>query len=334
MKKNLIYHRLKHMMQNESGSAIVIVAVAFVVILSLAALTIDIGLAYLQSGRLQKAADAAVYSAGRMLPVAQDDISLINAIQDSAIYYAQQNGFSDLTRGDVVLSGLSRGRYTALKVTASKSFEMNFAKVIGVNTLVLTKDAQVSLSPTARAKGVTPLGISRSTLEDYIENGTISHITLKYGSGGSTNGFFGALDLDGTGGGASDYRLWLAYGYPGEVCIGDVLLKENGNMVGPTYSGFSTRYNGCTHFGALTGGEGCTADHFDPECPRVAKVVVYSNNIFTVTVKGFAAFVLEAQSETGYITGSFLNMETAGQASGEGTGTTADYGLYSIKLTE
>jgi Flp pilus assembly protein TadG len=323
------------MRDNEDGSIIVIVALVMTVLLGMAALSLDIGSAYLQAGQLQKALDAAVYSVGRQLPVNINDEEAQNAIKDSAISYAALNGLEGLTRDDVFLEGVVSGTCTEIKVEATKTVNLNFARVLGFSNLDFTRSAKARLSPLSKATGVAPLGVTKSELQTRIENGDLTHVVLKYGTGGGTQSSFGALDLDGKGGGASDYRLWLTHGYPGEICVGDILIEESGNMVGPTYQGFSARYDACTHYDAQIGGEGCTSEHYDPTCPRIIKCVVYTPWFFkTVVVEGFAAFLLESQTNDGYITGTFLNMVTPGTTSGEGLEVSHYYGLSNLMLTE
>ncbi|MDD2211514.1 MAG: Tad domain-containing protein [Syntrophaceticus schinkii] len=319
----------------EEGSIIVIVALTMTILLGMAALSLDIGCAYLQAGQLQKAVDAAVYSVGRQLPVNVNDEEAQNAIKDSAISYAALNGVEGLNREDVLLEGVVSGFCTEIKVEAAQTVNLNFARVLGLSTLDFTRSARAKLSPLSKATSVAPLGVINSELQTRIENGDLRHIVLKYGSGGGTQSSFGALDLDGKGGGASDYRLWLSYGYPGEVCVGDILIEESGNIVGPTYQGFSARYDACTHYNAQNGGEGCIAEHYDPTCPRIVKVVVYtSGDSKTVTVEGFAAFLLEDQTNDGYITGTFLDMVVPGTTSGKGLEEASYYGLSNLMLTE
>jgi len=317
---------------------VVIVAVALVVLMSLLALVIDVGIAYLDTGEIQKAADAAVYSAGRQLPIDTDDTLAINAIKDSAIHYASLNGSQDLIRNNVSLGKIARGQYTELKITIPERVPMNFAKIFGVDYIDISRSAASKLSPVNRTTGLAPIGLTKTEMDARIANNHLTHVTLKYGVKSGSQSFFGALDLDGKGGGASDYRIWIAQGYEGEISVGDTLLEESGNMVGPTYQGFITRYNGCTHFGATTGGEGCTIAHFDPTCPRIVKVPIYSYGVDkkTVVVEGFAAFLLESQTNDGFITGSFLNIIASGSSSGEDVtdAGSADFGVYNLMLSE
>lgn len=337
LKRPIILNKLK---KDESGNIVIIVAVSMVLIIGMLAMVVDLGLAYLSTNQQQKAADAAVYSAGRLLPVATGDLSEINAIKDSAINYAKLNGFNDLNRDNVTLGNVKVGQYTEIRVNVPKSVPMNFAKIFGVDFIDINRSAVAKLSPVIRTSGVVPIGLTKEEIESRIATNRLTNVTLKYGAHGDrvSPSFFGALDLDGQGGGASDYRIWISQGFAGEISVGDILLEESGDMVGPTYQGFDERYNACTHFGAQTGGPGCTASNYEPTCQRIVKVPIYSMGADnkTVVVEGFAAFLLENQTNDGFITGSFLNMVSNGAASGGnvGEGGTGDYGLYNLLLSE
>lgn len=329
---------IKYIRREEQGDALIIVAVSMVFIFAMLALVIDLGLAFLSTGEQQKAADAAVYSAGRLLPIETGNTIKVNQIKDSAINYADLNGFADLTQDDIVLGKISNGQYTEIRVIVDNSVPMYFAKIFGIDYLDLSRSAVAKLSPVIRTSGVAPIGLTKDEMDARIASNNLTHVTLKYGVQEGTTSFFGALDLDGQGGGASNYRIWITQGYAGEISIGDVLLEESGNMVGPTYQGFEERFVACTHFGALSGGDGCTTANFEPSCPRIVKVPIYSFGVDnkTVVVEGFAAFLLENQTNDGFITGSFLNMVTNGASSGSnvGEGTEGDFGLYNLILSE
>lgn len=335
LKRGNFFRQLR---DDEYGDALIIVAVSMVFIMGILALVIDLGLAYLSTGEQQKAADAAVYSAGRLLPIETGNTAKINQIKNSAVSYASKNGFGDLTQDDIILGKISNGQYTEIRVTVDKSVPMNFARIFGIDYLDLSRSAVAKLSPVIRTSGVAPIGLTKEEMDARIASNNLTHVTLKYGVHGGSTSFFGALDLDGQGGGASDFRIWITQGYAGEISVGDVLLEESGNMVGPTYQGFEDRFVACTHFGALSGGSGCTTANFESSCPRIVKVPIYSYSIDkkTVVVEGFAAFLLENQTNDGYITGSFLNMVSNGASSGSnvGEGSEGDFGLYNLILSE
>ena len=333
-----VFQVVDRIRQCENGNVVILVAVSMVVIMIILALVIDLGLAYLSTNQQQKVADAAVYSAGRLLPIDTGDTTAINEIKESAIHYASLNEFDALQSGDVTLGNVKNGQYTDIKVTVSKTVVMNFARVFGVDSLNISRSAVAKLSPVIRTTGVAPIRLTKDEMDARIASNNLTHVTLKYGINSGSVSFFGALDLDGTSGGASDYRIWISRGYPGEISVGDILVEEDGNMVGPTYQGFEERFSECTHFGAQIGGSGCTADHYEPSCLRIVKVPIYSYGIDkkTIVVEGFAAFLLESQTNDGYITGTFLNMVSDGSPSGAnvGEGAEADFGLYNLLLSE
>ena len=238
-----VFQAVNRIRQCENGNVVILVAVSMVVIMIILALVIDLGLAYLSTNQQQKVADAAVYSAGRLLPIDTGDTTAINEIKDSAIHYASLNEFDALQSGDVTLGNVKNGQYTDIKVTVSKTVVMNFARVFGVDSLNISRSAVAKLSPVIRTTGVAPIG-----------------------------------------------------------------------------------------------GSGCTADHYEPSCLRIVKVPIYSYGIDkkTIVVEGFAAFLLESQTNDGYITGTFLNMVSDGSPSGAnvGEGSEADFGLYNLLLSE
>jgi hypothetical protein len=329
--RNRIKNRFNYIINDESGSIIVIVTISIVVLLSILAMVIDLGIAYLSTSEIQKAADASVYSAGRLLPIEINDSQGINEIKTSAIHYASLNDSPNLTSDDIILGDISNGQYTSIKVSIAKSVPMTFARVFGVDAIPIERDAAAKISPISRTTGLAPIGVTKEEMDWRIATNNLTHVTLKYGVNSDTTSFFGALDLDGQGGGAKDYGIWIAQGYEGEISIGDILLEENGNMVGPTYDGFIARFNGCTHFGL----DGCTIDDYDPNCSRIIKVPIYSlYDKKNVKVDGFAAFLLESQTNDGYITGSFLNLITSGITTGENMGEGSDFGVYNLMLTE
>jgi Flp pilus assembly protein TadG len=330
----LAAEQVKYCAENENGSIIIIVAVAMVALLGMAALAIDLGMVYLKAGQLQKAIDAAAYSAGRMLPVDTSNTEAQNQIKDTAISYASLNGYDNLTRSDIVLDGVFLGNYTNMRIEASQDYSTVFAPVLGIDSLSFTKRAMVKLSPINSTTGVAPLGLTKTELKDRLLSGDLEHVILKYGKKDGSLSSFGALDLSGKGG-ASDYRLWLAQGYPGEISIGDILIEESGNMTGPTYQGFSARYNACTHYDAQSGGSGCISGRYDISCPRIIKVVIYEPEAKkSVRVCGFAAFLLENQTNNGYITGTFLNIISDGTPSGEDLSNDSFYGISGLVLAE
>lgn len=332
MNKILLF--VKHFKHDEEGATIVIIAFAFTALSIIAALVIDIGIAYYKTAEIENAADAAALAAGQLLPVDITDTAQISIIKNKALEYAVKNGVTDLQTSDIELQNIVNGYYTKLSINIPLHMETSFARIIGVDSLDVTRNAKVEITPCEKVDGVVPLSIEKSKMETFLQSGNTTHVALKYGGGDGTVGAYGAIDLDGVkSGGANDYELWLAFGYTKELSAGEQLFPvETGNMAGPTNSALSLRYNECTHF---PNSGGCTIDHYNPNCPRVVKtpVIEYDSNHY-VRIRGFAAFIIEPLSSSGYVYGSFIKLVVSGEESETvNVGDALDFGLYNLRLT-
>lgn len=313
----------------------IIVAFAMTVFLMAAAMVVDLGLCYYETSSLQNGVDSAALAAGLLLPVKADDDIAVASLKQTAAQYLQKND-SAAAQISVEPDGLLSGRYTSIKITAGEQVETHFAKVIRINQISITRSASAQISPSTEMTGVVPLSIDSVYLKNAIASGLTNHITLKFGATTGVQGSFGALDLDGSNsGGANDYNANLLSGYSGNILVGSILSVEPGNMSGPTFSAFWSRYDGCTHF---IGQGGCSLEHYVTDCPRVVMVpVVQYISSKSAKVTGFAAFVLEAGTGNGTqstVTGSFVNFVKAGGGyDRNGLGSNDDYGVYSVHLT-
>lgn len=325
-------HRFSNLIKNEKGSTIVFVAMTVTVLIAFASLVIDLGGAYFETSNAQNIADAVAYSAGRQLPVDASSATALDAIRQTAKYYASKNGYTTLSDDDILLGGVSNGKYTRLTIAVTKSKPLYFAQIIGMQSVTVTRKATAAVTPVSSLDDMLPLGIEKSALQAAIQNGKTQHIVLKYGGGGGDTGFFGALDLDGVkGGGAKDFATWLAFGYDGVLHVGDVLPIESGNMAESTNTALAARYIQCTHYQSSGG---CCADHYVLDCPRVVRVIVLEriNNSY-IRIDGFAAFVLEDIGGNGEVIGSYIDTDVVGGNYDDG-GTSSDFGIYNLRLVE
>ena len=315
----------------EEGSSAIIVVLTMSFLMLFAALSVDFGLAYYRIAQAQNAADAAALAAGSLLPVDKDDPQAILKVKDAAIFYASENGAFDITEDDVVLSGGESAEYTRVNVNIPFEIQMNFAKMFGMSSQNVVRGAKAEVAPCDSITGAAPLGVDYLQLKTLLDSGETQHIYLKYGGGDGDTGSYGAIDLDGVkGGGASDFETWLTYGYAGVIEVGENLLPvEKGNMAGATFDSMQVRFNACTHF---TDDGGCTSEHFDPNCPRLIKVLV-TEKVGTsyVKVKGFAAFIIEGVYED-VILGSYVNYFEEGSVDTVPDWGSIDYGMYNLGL--
>lgn len=318
---------MKKWWQSESGQSAFLFALILVVLIGMLAMVIDYGMPALTTRKLQNAADSAALAAASKLPAystADED-----AVKAEAINYVVKNGFSDV---DVSLEKSSGASVLdTVIVTAYSNVDYSFAKIFGLASVDLERSASAQIKAVSSLRGVVPLSIEKGEMDAALANGNY-YMTLKFGGGSGTNGAYGALDLDGSnGGGASDYRDRLINGYNGTITVGASLPTENGNMSGPTEQDLQQRYNACTHY---TSEGGCTPEHYDKNCPRVMLIpVVVYNSAHSVTVKGFAPFLLDSYHGAGnecFVYGTYLpsfvvdGSDTSGSAS--------PYGPYTVKL--
>ncbi len=325
-----LLNKIRH---EECGASTILVVITLTALLVFTAFAVDYGIAYFNTSKLQNAADSATLAATKLLPVDVTDESAIALVKETAVDYANKNGNYPISVDNIVLGDPLYGRYTSVRVSIPCQISTTFAKIIGVNTFSFERRAKAIIAPSLAANDCVPLGVDYLELKQAIDSGKTEHIYLKYGGGGGTIGSYGAIDLDGVkGGGAKDFESWLMYGYSGTIYAGETLLPvEKGNMAGPTEDAIALRYSQCTHF---TGSGGCTAEHFDPDCPRVITVLVIQKvGTQYVRVMGFAEFVIEGITKD-EVLGSYVKACESGNANENVNWATSEYGLYNISLTE
>jgi Flp pilus assembly protein TadG len=327
------YRRLQPI-TNERGAIAVVTALVLVVLLLATAFVTDFGLAYLSAAELQNAADSAALAAASLLPTDVGDSAAMDEIEEVALDYLEKNGNGWSYTADVKPEIGGNNQYTSVTVSISRSVPLYIAPVIGIDHVQITRSATAQISPTIETSHMVPLSITEEYLTQAMDSGETQHLKLKFGASSDDvyKGAFGAIDLDGSGGGgASDYEEWLANGYEGKLYVGLQLPVETGNMSNPTMSGFEDRYNSCMH-------GGCTISDYVEDCPRVVIVpVITYDDAHTVTIEGFTAFVIEkcdGQGKNSIITGSFIKeLPVTGTGSlDDGLGSNIDFGVYSITL--
>lgn len=323
---------------DEKGSTTIIFAISLTVFIMVCSLVLDFGIVYYNESKLQNALDSSVLAAGQLLPVNESNQSDKDKIVSVTREYLNKNGINDLSTLNISFENIKNNFYTCIKANLTVNSKLNFAKVIGIDSINVTKCAQVSILPCIKISDALPLSVKKYELDTCLANGNLTNITLKFGGGDGSEGAFGAIDLDGVnGGGASDYERWLTYGYTTELSIGEGLLPvEPGNMSGPTSVALNQRYYSCTHYSS---DGGCNASHFVKTCKRVIRVpiVTYVDSKHVKT-DAFAAFVLNepAIGSADTISGSFINMIVPDgyPAETETDINNADYGIYSLRLSK
>lgn len=306
---------LKWQLQEEKGSAVIILAIGLTVFLGFTALVTDVGLLYLSNVQITNAVDAAVLAGAQELPY-NPELALLQAEN-----YALANGVDG---EKLTLELLDADK--AIKASAQKEVEFLFAKVLGFNSGQVAHTAMAQVGNVVSVDGAVPLGIQEHDFqfgEEY---------TLKVGAG-DTNilneiinpGWFGALALEGPG--AKLYEDDLTYGFEGELKIGDILDIQTGNISNPTKRAIDYRVAECKHTPY------CTVENFSRDCPKLMKVpVIEPVSDKQIRIKGFAMFLVDevvGQGDENYVTGRFVETVTAGEI-----GTGSGFGLMGVKLVQ
>lgn len=318
----------KTFLKDETGISAIITALVMTIILTAAALTIDIGSAYVEASNAQNAADAIALSIGRYLPVEEHDETKKTEIKNAAKEYAQKNGIYNFKTEDIIFSNLKNGKYTSVSVSVSKTSKTKLAGVIGVDNIDVKKDATVSAVPVGAVMGAVPIGITEDAYDYAVETGNTDHMVLKVGGGDGVNGFYGFIVLDDSNGNAMILEKWLKYGYPGVNYVGEILSVATGDKTSAARDGVEYRLSLCNHY---VGYGGCKKEHFVETCPRIVFVLIYRFVDYrTVEVVGFAPFLLEPSEHDDEIQGSFVDINI----SYTDCIADKDFGTYTYRLTE
>lgn len=338
MKYHVLRLRLRDLFcrffQNQRGSVAVITAVSITALIGFAALVLDLGGAYNEASKLQNALDSAVLAAAQELPAENSSSEHWGAAKNEAVSLSEQNNYR-LTPDEIkpiYEDDISSNRIIGIKVTKSIEVSYNFARVFGVNSSTITRTASAELAPAGGLRNAVPLSITSSALSNAIAKHAVDNLTIKCCSTSGDigidctgdSGWFGALRFEDSG--ASVYEALLAYGYQGDLYVGQILDMENGNMSGPTLDGFTTRYYSCT--------SGCTPACYEADCPRLVYIpVVEILPKDQVKIVSFATFFLTECGGSGndcYIKATYIPDVVVPDAV---AGSSAqDFGVYVTRL--
>lgn len=304
--------------KNEKGNALVIVALAMIVIMGFSALAIDVGAMFTARNQLQAAVDAAALAGASGLLISQGEAT------NRAITFAGLNNCINqpvaITSADVTFPTPDR-----VQVQANRPLSLFFASVLGLNTANITAMAVAELGKVVSTGDLKPWAIPDLNYPLGVQ------VILKageLGAPGTSSGFFYPVDFPPLNKGnpvtgAQAYLENIMYGASEPVEIGDILLVEPGNMVGPTAAGVN--YLIGQDPGAYWNGTEVTGSAFPGfSSPRIIKVPFYDPNFppasgkNTVTVIRLGAFFLEDIQGRNVI-GRFIEITTSGTPGGGAT---------------
>jgi hypothetical protein len=299
-------------LEEENGSALVLFALLFVIIIGFAGLAVDGGILYNTRSHLKKVANASVLSGAQELLNSDESVrSVVNNILDS---HEEKNSLKSIH--------IKPDNQNMLRIKLEKDVPLYFLRLFKINSMKITASSAAGLHPMNRATGAVPLGINENIPLEYLKE-----YSLKVDSGDSSVGNFGILALSGPG--ARLYEKDLRSGFPGELKVGDIVDTQTGNVEGKTKEAINSRLNGCPYL---------VDDFSQRECSRIMLILVYepygfeSGQLKQVKIKGYAYFYVKTpmSSSDSSIKGYFI--KRAG--SGYGNENTADKGAYAIRLVE
>lgn len=334
--------------RQDRGSVVVIVALSLTVLLGFCAIVTDVGLLYAKKAYLQNSVDAAALAGVQELP--NNAYKAKNIAND----YAIRNGVPNV---DVTLEGNN----AIIIVQTTQQVPTFFARIWGINEEQISVTAKAMMVPPTGLSGAVPLSIQEQEFvygQKYVlksggGSGTSSwyfdedkNNSVKKSSGGGSSGWYGALELTGTG--AKLYKVDLANGYQGTLSVGQILDVKHGNMSGPTADGINTRLSRDNRVPKNT------INDYDRNAPQIVYIPIVKiisesgNSINQVQIVGFAAFFLEGVAGNGnesIVTGWFIEtLVSNGQTSAtladllnteqdmEDGKASNDFGLYAPKL--
>jgi Putative Flp pilus-assembly TadE/G-like len=321
---------------NESGAALVMVAVAMVVLLGFTAITIDGGRLYIEKSKLQKALDAAVLAGAQQLTLDESQAIL------TATEISTANGYHlDPVVGEVVADADNSF------ISAKKTVEvpMTFAKALNFDSAPVTASAKAVIRPLITASDVVPIGIEKAEIiaaaeqinnEDYITD----LLCAKENPNGNNNsgqhspGNCGFLSFDKTG--ANDLREALLG--EGTYSIESYVKTETGN-INQAKSAIDKLISSDKEAGRTYCEKFSTANQ---SCRRVINVVVIdtwdnTNGRDEAKVVGFAAFWIQSFDDQGsdkHLKGKFMKAISKGEME-ESNDSEGEKGnlLYGVKLS-
>ncbi len=346
--------RATTLLTDQEAGSLLFVAITMVVMLGMAALAIDVGMLYTARAQAQNAADSgALAGAGELLLSPEDDANATTVAETFAEQHEIiQEPVEILPAEDVQVDLVNqRVTVTARRIDGrGNAVPTFFAKILDVDLVDVQATATAEIAPASTASCLKPWAIpdayddvnDNGTYEagDYYEPGVTSwgttyrtadadfgvQLTLKQGSPGDAvaPGQFFPVDLplpDGPIVGGDRYRENIASCNGQIVDVGDSLMTQNGNLVGPTKQGINDLYNQDPD-ATWDPVQGVVNSDYPPGAsPRIARVPMFdprfppTSGKQDIVVTNIAGFFIEGVQGNGDVTGRL--MPTVGTGSSD-----------------
>jgi len=330
--------------RQRNGAILILAAVIFMGILTMAGVVVDLGQAFVQGSDLQTAADAAAFAAATLLPIqAESETGLARQAKalDLVTQYLAKNDdgqsvIDGVDFGDSFLDDKDGLLYTSIRVRLSRPIRYFFGPIVGLNGTTLSKHAKVRCEAVIGDMKIAPLGISKDRRDSTIAGDSVA-ITFDTHDEEVINGNFGSLDLNGGGGGAIEFYRDYVNGYNGEINFNDpsrLIEGQTGVLLGKARDAFDARYNACTHFPDQGG---CTPEHFVPTCPRIMIIIIHQRMTVSPPHRyqplGIAPYILQKfENKSLYVYPLAVRVKTGKTMAL--TDQTYDFGLFRNRLVE
>lgn len=301
--------------QRERGATLVTTALFATALTMVTGLVVDTGAMLYQRTRMQVATDAAALAGARALLNGQAYAVAEAKSEASKNGYAVRDSDITIQQGSRISVRLQNQTpsLAARVLNAVRGLDPQAAATLGVEA-----KSTADLHCVELTYGVRPFGIPDRAFRMGAE------YVLKQSAGGSTDGNFQALALDGPG--ASLYRTAILNGAKRTVHVGDSVPTEPGNMAGPTVVAIN-QLLGNDHTSFVSASYGSRT-------PRVITVPLIDANQYAqangrsdVTVTGFGRFYVTYTTSRSEVYGRF--MERVNQQTVQGTAL-----QYSVRLAD
>ena len=255
----------------QKGLVLVMVTVAMLAMMGVAALSIDVNHAILNKTRIQNSVDAAALAAAIVMDSEGTNADATSAAKTTLSNMAGATGNDEMDFSSASVSieysndpsifpqaSYDSNLDTYVRVTVS-SYPLDnfFAGIFGVNKQ-LSASAVAGPSPGAAAVNVVPMAICQGAdggSAGYVAGSLYALKLADQAQSSMGSGNFQLLDF---GSGASTVRLALAGYYGGSAGIGDTVITQPGNSIGPVGQGLNTR------LGIYSGG-GVSSSDYPPD---------------------------------------------------------------------
>lgn len=233
----------------ESGQTLIVAALLMAVVMGFTALAIDVGLFLEERRDNQNDADAMALAGVQYLPEYPD------LAVDTARDWAVKNGVAanNIVKIEVQATYVAND---SLYVELETEFDWIFGRVVGQTTSSVPAKAKALVGVISGNDQMMPWALLYGQSDCLNPDGTpIFGITcsVKVGAGDGVEGWYGALDYDGTGGGSAEYEQniidntvswkYCITGDPSQACVVsvDTVDQLEGNKVGGTGDGIEIR---------------------------------------------------------------------------------------------